>query len=66
MIVKRRTFEAKKFQPGSAERIKLNESCLTSAYYPSYRYVVCEDNGEPTYQMCRTKTDALAKADGEN
>ena len=36
----KRTFEALKYAPGSPEREKLNESALTSAYMPSYKWIV--------------------------
>ena len=38
--VLRRTFEAKKFPEGSAERAKFNEDALTSEYMPSYKYLL--------------------------
>ncbi len=58
MIVKRRTFEAKKHPKGSPERAKLNLSSLTSEYMPSYRYVACENSGERTPFTFRTKREA--------
>lgn len=38
--IKKRTFEAKKFPAGSTERLKFNETVLTSEYYPSKKYAL--------------------------
>jgi hypothetical protein len=43
-IVKRRTFEARKYPKGSPERIKLNENPLTSEYMTSYKYLLIGKN----------------------
>ena len=61
MIVKRRTFEAAKHAKGSNERAQLNLSSLTSEYMPSYKYVVCDDDGQPTPFSYRTKAEAEAR-----
>ena len=42
MTLHRRTFEAKKFPKGSADRDRLNLDALTSEYSPSYKYLVRE------------------------
>lgn len=69
--VVRRTFEAKKHPPGSAERAKLNESAITSEYLPSYRYLVVSAaiaaNYGPTCgaKQFRTKREAEQFLEGQ-
>ena len=58
MIITRRTFEALKHTKGSPERAQLNLSSVTSEYMPSYRYVICEDDGEATPYAYGTKREA--------
>jgi hypothetical protein len=54
----RRTFEAVKYPEGSPKRAELNKSTLTSEYMPSYKYVICNDDGIPTVCCYRTKGEA--------
>ena len=71
-LVYRRTFEAKKYPKGSAERARLNGSPLTSEYRPFRRYVVrslnlMDDGTEhPTqpfsHDTYRTRAEAEARA----
>ena len=55
--VKRRTFAAAKFPEGSPERLELNLSAVTSEYYTSQRYCVCDENGN-SFGGYRTKSEA--------
>ena len=57
--VYKRTFEARKFPVGSAERNKLNESAITSEYMISYKYAVI---GEKFSTSCVKKEDAIERA----
>jgi hypothetical protein len=56
-IVKR-TFEAKKYPKGSEERIKLNESAITSEYMPSYKYCIVDEQGKTNGRSYTSKADA--------
>lgn len=42
ITVVKRTFEASQHPKGSPERARLNLSCLTSEYMPSYRYALSD------------------------
>lgn len=55
MIIYKRTFEAKKYPKGSEERIKLNESAITSEYMTSYKYQIIGEHFSSAY---RTKAEA--------
>ena len=61
MKIMKRTFEAKYFARDSVERAKLNNSSVTSEYMPSYKYVICNDDGTTTPFTYRTKTEAVAR-----
>ena len=61
----RRTFEAAKHPQGSMERLRLNQSWITSEYMPSYRWGVVEDDGTTTAWTYRTKAEAEARAAGK-
>lgn len=63
MIITRRTFGALKHAKGSPERAQLNLSSLTSEYMPSYKYVICEDSGQPTPYAYTTKGEAETMLD---
>jgi len=58
MVVKRRTFEAKKFPKGREERDRLNLDNLTSEYYPSHKYCLREGDGSGTPYTYPTKAAA--------
>jgi hypothetical protein len=60
MFLKRRTFQAQEFPPGSKERAELNKSSVTSEYLPSYRYVLCDDQASTTPTLYRSKREATA------
>jgi len=66
MIVRKRTFKANLYPTGSENRRVLNLSGITSEYMPSYKYVVCENDGTITPFNYRTKREAEAKAKGGN
>ena len=61
--VHKRTFEAKKFPVGSAERNELNSSPITSEYMTSYKYAVI---GPHVSVSKRTKAEADDLADRWN
>jgi hypothetical protein len=54
-VIKKRTFEAKKYPVGSPERMKLNEDSVTSEYMPSHKYSLKGDHLRVTF---RTKFEA--------
>ena len=58
MIVKSRTFEAKKHPVGSEERARLNLDNLTSEYYPSHRYCLRQGDGSWTAYTYPDKASA--------
>jgi hypothetical protein len=58
MFLKRRTFQATEFPPGSNERAVLNKSSLSSEYLPGYRYVLSDDQGCTTPTLYKSKKEA--------
>jgi hypothetical protein len=60
--IAKRTFEASKYEKGSVERSKLNESPVTSEYMRSYKYVLLDDKGQTTSFAYRTKQEAINAA----
>ena len=57
----KRTFEALRHAPGTADRARLNLSWVTSEYLPSIRYGIIEDDGTPTCWNYRTKRECEEK-----
>lgn len=49
------------YPPGSKKRKELNKSSLTSEYLPSYRYVLCDNQGNTTPALYRSKKEATTK-----
>jgi hypothetical protein len=56
----RRTFEAAKHPKGSPERVKLNESVVTSEYMTTHKYAIVGDHFSNSR---RTKAEAEAFVD---
>lgn len=66
--VKKRTFAAEKYPPGSPERDTLNTSAVTSEYMHSYKYAVVmnDDLGRSAAQTFRSKSEAMEYANRKN
>lgn len=60
----RRTFEAEKYQKGSAERKKLNESGLTSEYMHSHKYHLKGANLSTSYRSNHEAEEAVKRMKG--
>ncbi len=62
MNVLRRTFAARAYPPGSAERARLNRNTMTSEYMPSHRYALAAEISGAVLYIYRTKAEAVEAA----
>jgi hypothetical protein len=60
-LIVRRTFEAANYPKGSPQRVKFNESNMTSEYMTSYRWAII---GENVSTSARTLSEAKEKVKG--